>query len=247
MGSQSVAERFHYARSAPSLTVLEGLHTLKHAIRFDAELIEVRSPEVQKLMHLAANLAPDVVDRLERSVKPVPADVFEQLAPSPPHTGVIAIARRPRTSLSDMLNDPRPAPVVLLEEPVHLGNIGAAVRVAAAAGAAGVVTTGVHDPWHPTALRGGVGLQYALPVTQTATPPTCDRPLVAVDPEGAPLEPGAVPPRAMCAFGSERSGLSQDLLTEADSCIGIPMRTGVSSLNLATAVTVVLYAWRFEQ
>ena len=35
-----------------------------------------------------------------------------------------------------------------------MGNMGACVRVAAAADAAGVLTTGGNDPWHPDALRG---------------------------------------------------------------------------------------------
>ena len=47
-----------------------------------------------------------------------------------------------------MLADARDAPVVLLEDPRDLGNMGACVRVAAAADAAGVLSTGSHDPWH---------------------------------------------------------------------------------------------------
>ena len=46
----------------------------------------------------------------------------------------------------------------------------------------------------------------------------------------------------MLAFGSERHGLDAALLERADARVGIPMRPGVSSLNLATAVAVALYA-----
>ena len=53
--------------------------------------------------------------------------------------------------------------MVLLENPRSHGNIGAAVRVAAAVGAAGVVTTGDHDPWHPSALVGSAGLHFRRP------------------------------------------------------------------------------------
>lgn len=54
-----------------------------------------------------------------------------------------------------------------------------------------------------------------------------------------------LPPGAMLAFGSERRGLCPALLARADRSLAIPMRPGVSSLNLATAVAVVLYsrAW----
>ena len=40
----------------------------------------------------------------------------------------------------------------------------------------------------------------------------------------------------MLAFGTERDGLSDELLARADARVALPMRPGVSSLNLATAV-----------
>ena len=241
---QILIDRFRSARSDPSLAVLEGIHPLKHAIRFGAELIEIVSLDAAELGHMAGSLAPDIVRGLHNSINEVPAAVFEQLAPVSPPTGVIALARRPDVSLTKMMNDPAPAPVVLLENPRNLLNIGAAIRVAAAAGAAGVITTGAQDPWHPAALIAGVGLQYALPVVRTATLPNCDRSLVAVDPGGEPLQPGSIPPHAILAFGAERGGISPAIMASADNCVSIPMCTGVSSLNLATAVAVVLYAWR---
>ena len=123
-----------------------------------------------------------------------------------------------------------------------MGNMGACVRVAAAADAAGVLTTGGNDPWHPDALRGAAGLHYALPVAAIEALPESDRPLVAIDPGGEDLRPGALPPRAILAFGTERYGLSEALLERADARLGIPMREGVSSLNLATSVAAVLFS-----
>jgi len=67
---------------------------------------------------------------------------------------------------------------------------------------------------------------------------------VAVDPGGDPLDPSAIDPRAVLAFGTERNGLSDALLERADSRLSIPMRPGVSSLNLATSVSAVLFARR---
>ena len=123
-----------------------------------------------------------------------------------------------------------------------MGNMGACVRVAAAADAAGVLTTGPNDPWHPDALRGAAGLHFALPVAGVGELPPSDRPLVAIDPGGEDLRPAELPPRAILAFGTERYGLSDGLLERADARLGIPMRPGVSSLNLATAVAAVLFA-----
>ena len=166
------------------------------------------------------------------------------LAPRVPATRVVALARRPRVDAAAVLDAAR-GPVVLLEDPRHLGNVGAVVRVAAAAGAAGVVTTGERDPWDPAALRGSAGLHFALPVARADAPfalPADAPPLVALDPDGEPLAAGALPDRVVLAFGTERHGLSDALLAHATARVAVPMRPGVSSLNLATAVAVVLYA-----
>ena len=251
---QATIDRFRRARSDPSLVALEGFHALKHALRFAAAVLETVTVAPEQLIRLTDSLAPDLSGILGKDAAVVPPEVFRQLSPVPPATGVIAIAQRPHRSLPKMFNDPMPAPLVLLENPRSHGNIGAAIRVAAAAGAAGVITTGEHDPWHPSALVGSAGLHFALPVARADTLSLENksersrflgrRTLVAVDPGGEPLRPGLIPERAALAFGSERDGASAELLAAADCCIAIPMEPGVSSLNLATAVAVVLYAWR---
>ncbi len=96
-------------------------------------------------------------------------------------------------------------------------------------------------------MRIGVGLQFALPVAQVAnTELASDRPLVAVDTSGEPFHPKDLPPRAILAFGTERHGLSKDVLARAQTRVRLPMREGVSSLNLATSVSALLYAWRLS-
>jgi TrmH family RNA methyltransferase len=240
----SLIPRFRRARRDPALAVLEGFHALKHALRFDAPLLEVVATDEAALARLAAALAPDLSARLRALARPVSPEVFAQLAPLPPATGVIALAERRAGNPGEVLADPRQTPVILLEDPRDLGNMGACVRVAAAADVGGVLTTGGHDPWHPDALRGAAGLHYALPVARLGRLPELDRPLLAVDPEGEPFDAAALPGRAVLAFGTERYGLSDELARRADARISIPMRTGVSSLNLATSVAAVLFAWR---
>ncbi|HKY60078.1 MAG TPA: TrmH family RNA methyltransferase [Gemmatimonadota bacterium] len=242
------AERFRSARRDPGLVVLEGFHPLKHALRFGASVLEAVTEDADRVLTLAADLAPDLTGRLRDLLVEVPPGAFRTLVPSPPSTGVVARARRPPADTGTVLGADPEAPIVLLERPSRLGNLGAAVRVAAAAGAAGVLTVGESDPWHPDAIRGAAGLQFALPVARTDELPPPDafaaRRLVAIDPGGEPLEPEMIPVRAVLAFGSERSGLSEALLRRADDRLALPMRPGVSSLNLAAAVAAVLYAWR---
>ena len=242
--------------------MLEGFHPLKHALRFGAAVQETAAVDAGELARLTQALAPDLAGVLDKDLTIVPSALFHQLSPVPPPTGVIALAQRPAVDRAAMLNNPGPAPLVLLENPRSHGNAGAAIRAAAAAGSAGLIATGAHDPWHPSALVGSAGLHFALPVAgwPDFAPAGIDfvpaaahreqwgkRPLVALDPAGAPLRPGGIPDRALLIFGSEREGVSPGLLALADDRIALPMMPGVSSLNLATAVAVALYTWRLGQ
>jgi len=242
--NQTIVEKFRSARGNSSLAVLEGFHPLKHAIRFGAQLELVVGVSPGELSELSEEYGPDISSVLESQLTLVPHEVFRQLAPVPPPTGVIGIARRTAASLTEMLGDHTEAPIVLLENPRNMLNIGAAIRVSAAAGAAGVITTGNQDPWHPAAIIASAGLHYALNVVRAQALPASDRPLVVIDPQGEPLRPGSIPANAILAFGAERQGVTKDLIALADHCVSIPMCEGVSSLNLATAVAVVLYSWK---
>jgi TrmH family RNA methyltransferase len=225
-----------YARQEPGLVVLENFHAIKHALRFGAHLLGAWTADPEELEALTRSLAPDVH---------IPAEVVDLavLKQAAPRGQVVAVARRPHQP------DPEtvlagPGQVILLENPAHLGNLGAAIRVAAAAGAAGVMTTGRQDPWHADALRGSAGLHFALPVHHLAGPLTQGRQLIALDPDGDPLRPAGFPANAVLAFGTERGGLSDELLARADRRVALPMSPGVSSMNLATAVAATLYALR---
>jgi len=242
--SDPVVQRYRAARRDPDLALLEGFHALKHALRFGADVVEAVATDPAELDRLAANLAPDLAGSLAQRTATVDGALLAELVPHAPRTGVVAIARRPTADVAAVLGDERRAPVVLLEDPRTMGNMGACVRVAAAADAAAVLTTGSNDPWHPEALRGAAGLHFALPVARIDVLLDKNRPLIAIDPEGELLGEGELDPRAILAFGTERYGLSEELLAQADARLAIPMRDGVSSLNLATAVAAVLFSSR---
>jgi len=237
-----MVRRFRAARTDPALVVLEGLHALKHALRFGAVIGEAVAQDPVATLTLAEALAPDILPGLRALLRPVDATLFRELAPEPLATGVLAIARRPPAP--SVLPEGTPAPAVLLDRPAHLGNLGAVVRVAAAAGAAAVLVTGPLDPWHPRAVRTAAGLHFALPVVRLADLADVPGPLVAFDPEGEPFDPAILPAAAVLAFGSERHGLGDGLRSRALARVRLPMREGVSSLNLATAVAAALYLAR---
>lgn len=221
--------------------VLEGVHALKHAVRFGADIEVVVTPDRDQLVRLLEELAPDVA--LPEATVELSRSRWRALVPRELPSPALAIAHRPHVDPAAVFA--ASGRIVVLDRPRHLGNLGAAVRVAAAADAAGVLVIGDVDPWHPTAVRAAAGLHLAVPVAVTSLAQLVEhrseRPLVALDPDGEDLGDG-LPDGAVLLVGTERGGLSPATLAAAEVRVRLPMRPGVSSLNLATAVAVALYA-----
>ncbi|MER7770063.1 TrmH family RNA methyltransferase [Kitasatospora sp. NPDC096140] len=229
----------------PGVVLLDGFHALKHALRFGGDVRRVVTVDRGALMALAAELAEDVVAAVDRLAVEVPEAVVRTLVPRLHPTGVVALAGRPTAgaNLAVLGARPRRAPVVVLENPRNLGNVGAVIRLAAGFGATGVVTTGDLDPWHPNVLRGSAGLHFATAVERLTLPQLPAGPLFVLDPEGADIRDVPFPDDALLAFGTERHGVSEELKARADRLVAVPMQAGVSSFNLATSVAMGLFHW----
>jgi len=247
--ANALIQRVLAARNDSALVVLEGFHALKHALRFQAPVEIVAAVQDGELDALTAAHAPELAAQIDALTVRIARADFKRMGPYEPHTGVVSVARRPRYDAAALLSGDLRGPVVALEDPRHRGNFGAAVRVAAAAEAAGVLGIGGVEPWHPTTVRAAAGLHFALPVASATLGQlqASGRPVVALDPEGEPLQPAAVPAGAVLLFGSERAGLSAQARAIAQATCALPMRAGVSSLNLATSVAAVLYALRLAR
>ncbi|WAU78618.1 TrmH family RNA methyltransferase [Streptomyces sp. Qhu-G9] len=232
-------------RLADTAVLLDGFHTLKHAVRFRADVPVAVTTDRQAALALADELAPDVRDTLDALLTEVPEATYRELVPRPHPTAVAALAVRPsrEANLRALARTPRTAPVVVLDQPRNLGNAGAVIRLAAGFGATGVVTTGTLDPWHPTVVRGGAGLHFATAVERLAVEELPTGPVFALDPEGADIRELKLPDDAVLAFGSERSGLSGELRARTDHLVSLPMKPQVSSYNLATSVAMTLFHW----
>ncbi|MEU2225347.1 TrmH family RNA methyltransferase [Streptomyces sp. NPDC018347] len=230
---------------AEGAVLLDGFHALKHALRFGAEVPVAVTTDRAAALGLAGELAGDVRDALDALLTEVSGQTYAALVPRPHPTGVAALAVRPprEAGLRALARTPRTAPVVVLDNPRNLGNVGAVIRLAAGFGVTGVVTTGTLDPWHPTVLRGGAGLHFATAVERVGTDELPAGPLFALDPEGEDIRGTRLPDDAVLAFGSERTGLSAGLRARADHLLRLPMRPQVSSYNLATSVAMTLYHW----
>ncbi len=241
MKSTQLIDYFQRARKDPQLVVIEGVQALKHAARFRASFEYVISTNVAELTKMLGELAPDVTADILKQVVEVEVPVFEKLSPQPPRTQVIAVATR---KLYDLKNIDQQKPIVLLEDPRDLENIGAAIRVSAAAGVAAVCITGPAEIWHPAVVRGGAGLHFALPVLNVSLQEITKlkRPLISLDPTGEEIASIKLPENAVLIFGTERHGISQKTLDLSDQIVRLRMSPGVSSLNLATSVAATLYS-----
>lgn len=243
-GVTVVDARYRAATAGRDLVVLEGLHAVKHALRFGAEVTDLVTTDLEGLLALAAELAPEAVDRLQHSVTVIgPAD-FGAWCRRPLATPLLGISAVRRAEAGGVLSGRGTEPIVVLEDPRHAGNVGAAVRVAAAAGVEAVLTSGPLDPWSSAVVRSSAGLNWALDVGQVTDLVEAlggVRQVVAFDPGGGPFDPREVAVDSVLVFGGERHGLSEAAKDRADVVRRLPMRAGVSSLNLATAVAAALF------
>ncbi|MCP2325576.1 tRNA G18 (ribose-2'-O)-methylase SpoU [Hamadaea flava] len=237
----SELEKWYAHRDRPDVVLVDGFHAVKHALRFGADVLVVLATDKPAAMALAHELAPDLAGAFEILAEPVTPAVLAELVSRPHPTGVAALALRPSLDFAALAG--RTSPVVLLEDPRHLGNIGAVVRLAAGFGVTGVVTTGVTDPWHPAAIRGSAGLHFATAVGRVDLDSRPAGPVYVLDPDGTDIRDLRFPDDAVLAFGTERHGVSDQLRSVAAQLVAIPMRTGVSSFNLATSVAMALFHW----
>jgi 23S rRNA (uridine2479-2'-O)-methyltransferase len=145
---------------------------------------------------------------------------------------------------------------VVFDRPVTPGNIGTMIRSADAFGADGVIVTGhAADVYDPRAVRASTGSLFAVPAVRVDSHRRVLDWAEAHRDRGVPVrivgadEKGDLD-AARCDFtqptllliGNETTGLSSAWREACDSLIRIPMAaTAASSLNAATAASVLLY------
>ncbi|MBP9738364.1 RNA methyltransferase [Candidatus Saccharibacteria bacterium] len=243
MKSSQLIDLFQKSRSDDEIAIIEGVQALKHAVRFGAKIDMYITCDITMLSDLLAELADDVKNEILKDVTEVDQETFNKLSPRPHRTSVIALAKRRLYAFKDIDID---KPIVLLEEPRDLENIGAVIRVAAAADIGAVVITGPLDIWNPAIIRGAAGLHWAIPVMNFSQVPSFmrthkSRPLISLDPTGKDINFTSISSNSILVFGTERHGISEKLLAQSDEIVRLPMKEGVSSLNLATSVAATLY------
>ena len=174
----------------------------------------------------------------------VSRELLAELVPQAPRTGVVAIARRPPSTSM------RSSPARTRRRSSSSRTRGRWATWAPASGSPPPPTPrpcSHHRRQRPLAPRRAPRRRrppFRAP-GRRCPPVAGDRPAAGRDrPRRRRPSPGRPSAGAILAFGTERHGLTEELLDRADARLGIPMRAGVSSLNLATAVAAVLFAQR---
>jgi RNA methyltransferase, TrmH family len=242
------------ARQAGELFIVEGIRHVAEAVEAHLSLeFIVYAPE-----RLKSGYAQDLIQK--QSLRGLPCyavtrEVFVTLADKENPQGILAVARRPKTTLSDLTAQGNPW-LVALVDPQDPGNLGAIMRTIDAVGASGLLllssgptTSGLADPYHPHAVRASMGTLFWHPLASAAFSEFLpwaqaqDYHLYGASAHGA-LDYKAIQSYQLpciLLMGSEREGLTAVQASACKALIRLPMHGHATSLNLAVAAGVMLY------
>lgn len=226
---------------SPEYFVVEGHRPVRCALEAGARVLEIfAAPELflgDRDVELLA-----VAERRGARVHELGGDAFRSLSRHIRADGLLAIVARPPTTLADV------GEFVLVAEGIERpGNLGSAIRTAAAAGADTVIVCDARtDVYHPDVVRGSVGMIFnvriAVAPTGAAIERLRDHRLVVATPDAAlPFWSVDYTRPLAVVLGSERHGVSDEWLRVADDAVAIPMAAAADSLNVAVAAGVVLF------
>lgn len=227
------------------LTLAEGVHLAQVALQAGWRVCSVltrRGATHSDALALAARAEREGARRYE-----VAAPLYDELAGVERGVGLLLEIEPPAPSRPPVHGD-----VLCLDGVQDPGNVGALLRVAAAAGVATVLATpGTAALWAPKVLRAAQGAHAGLVLAEHveigALRDWHDGPWIGADAHGAtPLWNLALPDRGAVGWlvGAEGGGLSDAALAACSARTVIPLASGVESLNVAAAAAVCLFERR---
>lgn len=168
------------------------------------------------------------------------------------HQGIMAVAEIPPDPPLSSL--PPGHLLVALDDLQHAENVGTLVRNCAAFGADGLIAAGTGcSPYLRRAVRNSMGAVFTLPVVHSDNlAGTLDllrtergTRIVCADPWGDQTIDNVDFGGNICLVaGNEGAGVSASILELSGARVRIPMDRGTDSLNVATAIAVLLYEAR---
>jgi TrmH family RNA methyltransferase len=238
--------RNHRARQKQTRILIDGVREVTRAWTAGVEFVELFfCPELadtagQELAYACEQRGVDVWS--------VTRAAFEKLAFGDRVDGIVAVARPPACALAEITLG-NEALLLVLEAVEKPGNVGAAVRSAAAVGVDAVfIADGGTDVYSPNVIRASLGAVFTLPVCAASSAEI----LAWLRQQHVRILAARVDGRqdywdvallGRCAFvlGSEAAGLS-DVWQDADVlAVRLPMSSQVDSLNVSTTAAVLLY------
>lgn len=181
---------------------------------------------------------------------PLTVEVFSSVAEKDNPQGILAVVHPRQYRLEDLGPQDFPWGVALVA-PQDPGNLGSILRSIDAVGASGLLLLdGGVDPYHPAAVRASMGALFWHPVVRTSFKAFADwarqggYTIYGTSAHAASdyLQVGAYTRPLILLLGSEREGLTPEQVAVCQVMLRVPMRGRVTSLNLAAAAGVMLYA-----
>ena len=173
----------------------------------------------------------------------VPDAMFQDISPVDTPTGIIGLANRP-----EIANKGGGKQFVLALDGVQdPGNLGSILRTAAATKVDEVLLSNTcTDAWSPKCLRGGMGAQFVLPITEQVDLPEAllqfqGARIATTSHSGKSLFEIDLSAPVIVMIGGEGAGLSAKLIASADLAARIPLENDVESLNVGAAVAMICY------
>jgi TrmH family RNA methyltransferase len=235
-------------REAEGLFIAEG-------VRVAGEAVAAGYPIEMAIVATEALLNPDtrldsLLDSLEqaRLFQTTRKDLDKALDSQSPQP--IALVCRKVTVPIESLDTVDRSLVVICDRINNPGNLGAIVRVAAAAGADALVCApGCADIHNPKCVRASAGAVFRLPVAECADIENIIRfiesggySLYGADMGGEDIYSlSGLEPKTALLLGGEAFGAGDSLSSACNGKVKIPMENSVESLNVAVAAGIVLY------
>ena len=234
-------------RAEPGVVLLDGAHVIEDAINAGVPIECLVTDDRDPAITAAA-------ERAGVPVHVATAAIMDAISPVRTPSGVVAIARWQPVSLASAF-ERAPALVLGLRGVQDPGNLGSAIRAADALGATAVLALeDSADPGGWKALRGAMGSTFHLPVATADTAEVLAwcrahgvQVAATVAASGRTVDAVDLRAPTLVLLGSEGRGLPDDLVTQADVRVTIPMSPRVNSLNVAVTAALILYEARRQR
>lgn len=241
---QARALRQSKGRTETGLFLIEGLQQVGAAVDsgWGVEFV-LYSQDV-----LRSEFGRTLIASFEGRIAEVSSEVLASVADKEHPQGILAAAKQRHRSLTSMRPGGFAAALVRPQDP---GNLGSILRTLDAAGGSTLyLLDGGVDPYHPTAIRASMGAAFTIPVVEASFDEfgewcrTQTIQLIGASAKAARDFREARPRQPwILVLGSEQKGLSEDQKRACDILVSLPMRGGATSLNLAVAAGILLYAY----